>query len=218
MPTDSLDLLALILAVALAYMVLVGFYESLSTRDLLVDRLRRRFPDGLGSRPARVGYLAVVAGVIPTLLVIWTLGLWVGIVLVDSVDSTRDAAVVAVAVVGAARVLAYANGRASHELAKAVPLALSFLLLTGGSLRLDEKLTRLQQGDVAPLTFEMLGLLVVLELGMRAANDGSHAFLAARRRKLGIEDRDGWGVWRTLRALLGGSGGGTRTGSEPPET
>jgi hypothetical protein len=108
---------------------------------------------------------------------------------------------IAVAVVGATRILTYVREKTAHELAKAIPLALAFLLLTGGALNFDEKLARLaDRPDAVGLTDAMILFLVVLEVGLRLVTDGSNALLVAIRRRSGIaSDR---GVWRTLWAAL----------------
>lgn len=202
MPTSWDDLLALTVVIALGFLVAVAFYESLSTRDVLVGRAgrlarrlsHRRWVHGLA-------YVAAVGVGIPILVVVWTTVLFVALIFVGSVDRIASDALIATAIVGAVRVLAYARQKTAHELAKAVPLALAFLLLTGGALAWEEKVQRIveQQGS-ADLTNEMLGFLIALELGLRILTDASRALLAGIRRRRGIESD--LGAWRTLWAAL----------------
>ena len=77
-------------------------------------------------------------------------------------------------VVGAARILAYANERVAHELAKALPLALLFLLLTGGDPDLEAKMAGLDERNSVAPTETTLVFLVSLEVGLRILTDGSN--------------------------------------------
>jgi hypothetical protein len=120
---------------------------------------------------------------------------------VGSVDRVTSSALIAVAVVGATRILAYVREKTAHELAKAIPLAFAFILLTGGALNLEDKLARVaDRPDVLGLTDTMILFLVVLEVGLRLVTDGSNALMAAIRRRRGIASD--LGVWRTLWAAV----------------
>jgi hypothetical protein len=108
-----------------------------------------------------------------------------------------SASLVAVSVVGAARILAYVREKTAHELAKAIPLSFAFILLTGGALNLEEKLASLaDRPEGAGLTDQMIAFLIVLEVGLRLVTDGSNALLATVRRRRGIESD--LGIWRTI--------------------
>lgn len=195
------DLLLLCLAIAFGFLVAVAFYESLSTRDVLVGgsmKLARR----LSSRRwvHALAYLLTVGVGIPLLVLLWTIVLELALIVVGSVDRLGSVALVAVAVVGAARILAYVRERTSHELAKAIPLALAFALLTGGATHIDDNIARiLEDPRYSELTTAMVAFLLALELGLRLATDSSHAALASMRRRRGIPDHVGF--WRSLVAV-----------------
>jgi hypothetical protein len=195
------DLAALTLVIAFGFFLAVAFYESLSTRDVLlarVMRLTKRFTSDPGV--AAAAYAVTVFVLIPILVVVWATVLEILLFFVGSVDIVDSVGVIAVSVVGAARVLAYVREKTSHELAKAIPLALGFVLLTGEPLELEEKVARLQDGELASPADEMLLFLIVLELGLRIVTDGSHALLAWSRRRRGIDSNAG--VWRTIWAEI----------------
>ena len=202
MPVTIDELLIASGVIALGFLFAVAFYESLSTRDVLVARAMRIAGRTTRRRRAvAITYLATVGLGIPVLVVAWTTVLEMALFVVGSVDRVTSTAFIAVAVVGAARILAYIRERTAHELAKAVPLAFAFLLLTGGALNFDEKLARLaERPDALGLTGEMILFLVALELGLRLLAEGSNALLAAIRRRRGIESDHG--VWRTIWASL----------------
>jgi hypothetical protein len=184
--------------IAIGFLVAVAFYESLSTRDVLVGRALRT-ARRVTRRAWLVGlvYLATVGLGIPVLVVAWTAVLELALFVVGSVDRVTSSALIAVAIVGAARILAYVREKTAHELAKAIPLAFAFLLLTGGALNLEDKLARIaDRPDALGLTDTMVVFLVGLEVGLRLATDGSNALLAWIRRRRGIASD--LGVWRTL--------------------
>ena len=105
---------------------------------------------------------------------------------VGSVDRVTSSALIAVAVVGATRILAYVREKTAHELAKAIPLAFAFLLLTGGALNLEDKIARVaDRPDALGLTDTMVVFLVALEIGLGLAADGSSAALGWIRRRRG---------------------------------
>lgn len=196
------DLLLLSVLIAVGFLFAVAFYESLSTRDVLIRRTMR-IAHRVSSRRWVVGavYVATVGIGIPILVLAWTVILEIALVFVGSVDRLGSVAVIAVAVVAAARILAYVREKTSHELAKAIPLALAFGLLTGGSLKLEENVARiLERPEGQALTEEMIIFLLVLEIGLRLLTDTSHAVLGAVQQRRGIDsDR---GVWRTLAAAV----------------
>jgi hypothetical protein len=198
MPVMVGDLLLAAGVIAAGFLVAVAFYESLSTRDVLVGRalrLARRFT----RRSWLVGvvYVAAVGLGIPVLVVMWTAVLELALFVVGSVDRVASSAFIAVAIVGATRILAYIREKTAHELAKAIPLAFAFLLLTGGALNLEDKVARVtERPEALGLTNTMVLFLVALEVGLRLATDGSNALLAWIRRRRGITSD--LGVWRTL--------------------
>jgi hypothetical protein len=198
MPETVVELLVLSGAIAIGFLLAVAFYESLSTRDVLVARAMR-----LARRATRrrwvIGatYLVTVAIGIPVLVLTWTVVLDFALFFVGSVDRVASASLVAVSVVGAARILAYVREKTAHELAKAIPLSFAFILLTGGALNLEEKLASLaDRPEGAGLTDQMIAFLIVLEVGLRLVTDGSNALLATVRRRRGIESD--LGIWRTI--------------------
>jgi len=196
------DLFAMSVLIALGFLLAVAFYESLSTRDVLLRRTMR-IARRSSSRRWLIGmvYAATVFLGIPILVVAWTVILEIGLVFVGSLDRLGNVSAIAVAVVAAARILAYIRERTSHELAKAIPLALAFVLLTGGTMRFEENLTRIvERPDGQALTEEMILFVVFLEIGLRLVTDGSHVVLGAIRSRRGI-DSD-LGVWRTLAAAV----------------
>jgi hypothetical protein len=196
------DLIGPTLLIAVGFLLAVAFYETLSARDVLVRRTRG-IAGRLSHRPWVRGliYVAVVAIGIPALVLLWTIVLDAALFVLSPPEMIGTVSIVAVSVVGATRILAYANGRAAHELAKALPLALLFLLVTGGNPNFELKAEVLQERDAMDLTDSMLAFLIVLEIGLRTLTDGSHEILAWVRRRRG-SDSD-MGVWRTWATTLG---------------
>jgi hypothetical protein len=187
-----------IVLIALGFLVVAAVYESLATRDVYVGRVMRATRRRT-SRPAvlALAYLATVGVGIPVLVIFWATILGVALVIVGSLERVASAAVVAVSVVGGARVLAYAREKTAQDLAKAIPLALAFLLISGGALNLDQKLETLRTNPrAAEVTPDLLLLLIGIELALRLTTDGAHAVLVAIRRHRGI--RSDLGVWRTV--------------------
>jgi hypothetical protein len=192
------DMLALSVVIALGFLLAVAFYESMSTRDVLVRRTTRLARRITHRRWARaLVYAATVFVGIPLLVLLWTLALEIGLIFVGSIDRLGNVGVVAAAIVAAARILAYIREKTSHELAKAIPLALAFVLLTGGTLHVEENLTRiLERPDDQSLTNEMVAFLLGLEIALRLLTDTSRTVLASIRERRGVESD--LGVWRTL--------------------
>lgn len=203
MANDPETLLGLILLIAAGFLVAVLFYESLCQRDVLVARALR-ITRRLTKRrwvPAVAYVLCVVVG-LPLLVVVWALVLEAAFIVVGSVDRLGTAGLIAAAIVGAARLLAYIYAPSSHELAKAVPLSLAVVLITGGQLNLDAKLETVVSGGsgFGDMTDPMLVVLVGLEWTLRIVSDGSNALLAYVRSRRGIESEVG--VLGTLRAIV----------------
>ena len=147
MTDTGAELLALIAVIAFGFLVAVAFYESLSTRDVLVARSMRMARRSTNRRWIPALVYAVTVGVgIPVLVVIWTIVLELVLVFVGSVDRVGDVAVISVSIVAATRILTYVRQKTAHELAKAIPLSFAFLLITGGAINLEEKLTRMAAG------------------------------------------------------------------------
>jgi hypothetical protein len=195
------SLLAASVAIALLFLVAVAFYESLSTRDVLVGRVMRSVRRATDRRwIIALAYGTTVIVGIPLLVVLWTVILEFVLVLIGSVERLGNVASVAVSIVAAARILAYVREKTSHELAKAIPLALTFILLTGGTLRLEENLASLTDDPTrSDLSSEMVVFLIALEIGLRLVTDATRTWLAIAR---GRGDRGGPGFWRTTGSLL----------------
>jgi hypothetical protein len=196
------QLLLLSVVIALGFLIAVAFYESMCMRDVLVARTmrlarrtsRRRWVAGLG-------YVLSVGVGIPILVLLWTLVLELSLVVVGSVDRLGNVALVSAAIVAATRILAYIREKTAHELAKAIPLSLAILLLTGATLNLEKNIrSLLDNPDRSDLTPEMIVFLLALEIGLRLTNDASRAALGAIRRRRGIESD--LGVWGTLAATI----------------
>jgi len=196
------ELLVWTFLIAIGFLLAVAFYQTLSKRDVLVGQARR-FARGHSRRRWVRGavYVATVVIGIPLLILVWALVLDTALFVLTPIDSGRSIAAVAVSVVGAARVLAYANERVAHELAKALPLALLFLILTGGNPDLEVKLETLPQRNSIALTEGMLAFLVALEIGLRILTDGSRELLAWSRRRRGVESD--LGIWRSGASAIG---------------
>jgi hypothetical protein len=190
--------------IALGFLVAVAFYESLCYRDVLVARImrfaRRR------SRRAWVHGLAYVLAVgvgIPVLVLVWSQVLELTLVCVSPISRLGNAALLASAIVAAARILAYIRETTAHELAKAIPLSLAALLLTGGAANIGTNLQSIAgREDLIDLTPEMIGFLLAVEIGLRLISDTTRALLERYRRRRGIEVDTG--VWRTLWAAIRG--------------
>jgi hypothetical protein len=196
------DLLALIVFIAVGFLVAVAFYESLCDRDVLLARTLR-ITRRLTSRPwaQRLAYALVVFVGLPLLVVVWAYVVEFVLILVGTTDRVRDAAVVAAAIVGATRLLSYLRERTSHELAKVLPIALAFALITGGALDLEQKAAAMSDpASMSSLTSDMLLLLIALEIGLRITTDGSNAVLGYARRRSGIESDAG--IWATVRTSI----------------
>jgi hypothetical protein len=201
--SDSItQLLQLSVVIALGFLVAVAFYESLCNRDVLVGRTMR-FARRTSKRRWIIGLTYVVSvGIgIPFLVLLWTVVLELSLVVVGSVDRLGNVALVSAAIVAATRILAYIREKTAHELAKAIPLSLAILLLTGATLNLEKNLNSLlAHPDASALTTEMIVFLLALEIGLRLLTDTSHAVLGSLRRRRGI-DSD-LGIWRTLVTLV----------------
>jgi hypothetical protein len=196
---DTLQgLLGISIVIALGFLVAVAFYESLCTRDVLVGRAMRF----TRRRTARRPVLAVMYGLtvfvgIPVLVVVWTQVLELSLVFVGSAERLGNLALISASIVAATRILAYVREKTAHELAKAIPLSLAFILITGGVTHLEDNLLLLStRQDLFTLTTEMMLFLIALEIGLRLLTDGSHQLLAFVRRRRGIEAD--MGIWRTL--------------------
>jgi hypothetical protein len=182
------DLLLLTIAIAIGFLLAVAFYESMATRDVLVARVQR-MTRRLSRRrwvPA-ISYLVTVFIGIPILVLLWTVVLLVALLIVGSDDLLDDAGLVAVAIVGASRVLAYVREKSAHELAKAIPLALLVLLMTGASVDIDQRMAAAAERGGADITAEMLEFLVALEILLRLATDTSRVAIRAWQRR-GLSD------------------------------
>jgi hypothetical protein len=196
------ELLQLSVLIALGFLGAVAFYESMSTRDVLVARAMRfaRRRSARGSVRSAI-YVATVGVGIPLLVVLWTAVLELALIAVGSGERLGSFAVVAVAIVAATRILAYVRQRTSHELAKAIPLAFAFVLLTGGALRLQDNLASIsREPERSDLTGEMLLFLIALELILRGLTDGARTLLAKARASRRLPDE--LGAWRTLWAVI----------------
>jgi hypothetical protein len=189
-------------AIAIGYLLAVAFYESLCNRDVLVKRVMR-FTRRVTKRRVTIALaygLSVFVGV-PLLVLLWTVILELTLLAVGSVERLGSVALVATSVIAATRILAYVREKTAHELAKAIPLSLAIILLTGGALNLWANLELLaERSDPTDLTPQMIAFLIALEIGLRLLTDGSRMMLAAIRRRRGIDDETG--VWRTLWATI----------------
>lgn len=195
------DLLTASVAIALLFLVAVAFYESLSTRDVLVGRVMRSVRRATDRRwVIALAYgITVIVG-IPLLVVVWTVVLEFVLVLIGSVERLGNVASVAVSIVAAARILAYIREKTSHELAKAIPLALTFILLTGGTLHFVENLASITDDPTRTnLTSEMVVFLIALEIGLRLLTDATRTWLTIAR---GRGDGGGPGFWRTIGSMV----------------
>jgi hypothetical protein len=192
------ELLLLSGSIAIGFLLAVAFYESMSTRDVLVPQAVRYARDRSDRRWVRAAaYVAVVGIVVPLLVLFWAVVLEAALFFVESIERVESIALIAVSIVAATRILAYIREKTSHELAKAVPLAFAFLLLSGGAINLEDKLARAAaRPDATSLTIEMVTYLVGLEVALRIATDGAHAALAGYRRRHGLGDDVGF--WRIL--------------------
>jgi hypothetical protein len=72
-------------------------------------------------------------------------------------------------------------------LAKAIPLALLFLLMTGASVDIDQRMAAAAERGGADITAEMLEFLVALEILLRLATDTSRVAIRAWQRR-GLSD------------------------------
>ncbi len=202
MSDEVAELLSFSVLIAVGFLFAVAFYESMCKRDVAVARTMR-LARRVSPRPwvAGFAYVASVGVGIPILVIAWTVVLELALLVVGSVDRIGNIALISAAVVAATRILAYVREKTSHELAKAIPLSLAFLLLTGGATRLDENLAAIAADPArSDLTAEMLTFLIGLEIGLRLLTDGSNAALASIRRRRGI-DSD-LGIWRTAWSVI----------------
>ena len=175
------------LTIAVVFLLAVAFYESLASRDVLVAGATR-----LGTRltSSRFGggaaYLVTVFLFIPVLVALWAIVLEAALVLVGT-PNPLGRAESAVAIVAAARILAYVREKTSHELAKLIPLALALSLLIGGFAQFEDNIRSLL--DIryeSDLTVELITYLVVLEIALRLVNDairGAVKAVSTRRQR-----------------------------------
>ena len=209
------DLLLVSSAIAIGFLGAVAFYESLCSRDVLVARVMRSVRRRTSRRSSVALAYGLTVGVgIPILVIAWALLLELALLVVGSIDRLGNVAFVAVAVVAAARILAYIREKTSHELAKAIPLALMFVLLTGGAVNLPANLEAIvAEPDRSDITTTMIAFLVGLEIGLRLLTDGSHRALADFRRRRGLDERVGfWRIaWSGVRSI-----GRVPTPARPP--
>lgn len=178
------DLTVFTLTIAIGFFLAVAFYESLSTRDVLVasaTRLVRRVTE---SRIVSGGvYILTVVGFIPVLVALWAIVLETALVIVGTDDALRVAES-AVAIVAAARILAYVREKTSHELAKLIPLALALSLLISGVSQIEDNLRAILDEPLrSGLTIEMIVFLVALEIGLRLVNDAIRGVVGAVARR-----------------------------------
>ena len=166
------DVAVFSLTIAVVFFLAVAFYESLSTRDVLLAPAARLVRHFTNSRfVAGVAYLITVFVFIPILVALWAIVFEVALVVFGTLDSL-SVAESAVAIVAAARLLAYVREKTSHDLAKLIPLALAFSLLIGGFSQLEDNLRGVVDDPFRTnLTVEMITFLVALEIGLRLAND-----------------------------------------------
>jgi hypothetical protein len=186
-PRMITDVAVFSLTIAVVFFLAVAFYESLSTRDVLVApaaRLVRRFTDNRSV--AGVAYLITVFAFIPILVALWAIVLEAALVAFGTPDPL-SAAESAVAIVAAARLLAYVRQKTSRELAKLNQLALALTLLIGGFSQLEDNLQGIMDDPFrTDLTAEMITFLVALEIGLRLATDAIRrvvGVVAARRQR-----------------------------------
>ena len=177
-------------AITLGFFLAVAFYESLSTRDVLLAQTARLTRHFTGRRSVlSVTHCFTVLALIPILVVLWAVVLEAAFTIVGSPENSRKAET-AVAVVAAARLLAYLRQRTSHELAKAIPLALAFSLLLGGLPRIEDNLQLLtDQPYETDLTITMLAFLGALEAGLRLLTDLTRASRAGIKRMVATRRR-----------------------------
>ncbi len=178
------EMAAFTLTIAVGFFLAVVFYESLSSRDVLVARTDQ-FVSRLSRSRVVAGFahLLVVVVCIPLLVALWAVVLEAALAVVGASDSVRVAES-AVAVVAAARVLAYVHEKTSHELAKLIPLALVLPLLMGGVADLEENLVGIVDHPLrSDLTVQMIGYLIALEIGLRLVNDVVRALRGFGKRR-----------------------------------
>ena len=181
------DVAVFSLTLAVVFFLAVAFYESLSTRDVLVASATR-----FGTRltRSRIGggatYVITVFALIPILVAVWAIVHEAALAVVGTPDPLSRAES-AVAIVAAARLLAYVREKTSHELAKLIPLALALSLLVGGLAQFEDNMRVFIDGEYqSELTVELVGFLVVLEIALRLVNDaigGTYKALSGRRHR-----------------------------------
>jgi hypothetical protein len=177
------ELAILTAVIAVGFFLAVGFYESMATRDVLLTQtaaFTRRITRNPAALAVTHGLTVLVA--IPILVVVWALVLEAALAIVVSPDNTQTAET-AIATVAAARLLAYVRQKTSHELAKAIPLALALSLLLGGLPRIEDNLEIITaERYQSDLTITMLVFLLALEAGLRVLSDLVTAAAAMIRR------------------------------------
>lgn len=166
------DLAVLTATIAVGFFLAVAFYESLSSRDVLIGRVAK-LAGRFTKRHSVIAMLHVLTVLvcIPVLVAVWAIVLEAALVVFGLPDRLRVAES-AVAIVAAARVLAYVREKTAQELAKAIPIALAFSLLIGGLAQLEENLRSIvDEPFQSDLTVTMVAFLVALEIGLRLATD-----------------------------------------------
>lgn len=166
------DLAIFSLTLAVVFLLAVAFYESLSRRDVLVagaTRLAKRLTNSRIVGGAT--YFVTVFALVPVLVAVWAIVLEAALAVVGT-PNPLSSAESAVAIVAAARLLAYVREKTAHELAKLIPLALALSLLVGGLVQFEENISVIVDGEYrSDLTIELVAYLVVLEIALRLTND-----------------------------------------------
>jgi hypothetical protein len=131
---QSVLLWVVVMAVAAAFIYI--FYKSVSKRDLLSLNLRKHnYSEHPGASKffGFVFFLLEYIIIIPILVILWFAGLSIVLLFIEKTRSLDEILLIAAAVIGATRVLAYYHSEISKDLAKMFPfIVLSVFLLSPG--------------------------------------------------------------------------------------
>ena len=155
-------LLAIVLAVISIF--ICQFYKSTSKRNLIDLNLRQynRFEHPLANKfLAAVLYLLEYIIIMPFLLLLWFGGLSIVLLLIAEERSAPEILLIAAALIGAIRILAYYRNEISKDIAKLFPfIALALFLLSPGVFDSDNILRKLS--DIPLLLNNVVYFIIVI--------------------------------------------------------
>lgn len=165
---SSLAFNVLIFSIALAVVSLFiwYFYRSISKRNLInldLDQYNTSDHPFFSKLFALLLYLVEYIIVMPLLIVLWFAGLSIVLLVIAKERPTHEILLIAAAIIGAVRILAYFHGEISKDLAKLFPfITLSVFLLSPGELNYEQMLSKVY--EIPALFNNILSFVLVVLL------------------------------------------------------